>query len=118
MTNPVTKKPRDKRNHVTKKPRDKRTSTSFAFSGKWLISFDSLTSACVKLDADEVEVVAMVAARLVKGRKQYGSIGPKLSDPNWDFLKEAEEEDWDWLAYRAAAVVAERRRKNANRGGT
>lgn len=55
------------------------------------------------LGADEAEVLAIVAERLVMGRQVYGELHP-ATDPR-DFAREALEEAADGLVYVAAALV-------------
>lgn len=56
---------------------------------------------------DEIEVMLEVAQRLWRGKRTYGNFN--LSKEPRDLIKEADEEDIDWLSYRAAAIIKERR---------
>lgn len=64
---------------------------------------DRIMAALDTLGADEGDVLALVAERLVMGRQIYGEMRP-ATDPR-DFAREALEEAADGLVYVAAALV-------------
>lgn len=64
---------------------------------------DRILAALDALGPDEAEVLALVAERLAKGRRQYGELHP-ATDPR-RFEREALEEAADGLVYVAAALV-------------
>jgi hypothetical protein len=64
---------------------------------------DRILAALVDLGPDEAEVLALVAERLVTGRRAYGELKP-ASDRR-DFAREALEEAADGLVYVAAGLV-------------
>lgn len=63
------------------------------------------------LGDDEVEVLLEQAAALRDGRAVYGEL--KIAEDPRDFAVEALEEDRDWLVYRAADIVRQRRKLRA-----
>lgn len=60
-----------------------------------------------QLGDDEKEIIEVLAERLLEGQKRYGKFD--LDSDDRDFQQEAFEEDCDWLVYRAAEVVRNRR---------
>lgn len=59
-----------------------------------------------ELNDDETAVVREILDALVKGREKYGPMN--VMDER-DYRREAFEEDRDWLVYRAAEVVRNKR---------
>lgn len=68
-----------------------------------MTSRERILAALTELGPDEGAVLALVAERLVMGRRAYGELRPK-TDPR-DFTREALEEAADGLVYVAAALV-------------
>lgn len=62
-----------------------------------------------RLGQEEREILLEVAEGLVEGQKKYG--GFNLLHTDLDLVGEADAEDRDWLVYRAAAIVQERKRR-------
>lgn len=63
----------------------------------------ALDLAIVQLEPDALELLVLIAERLVAGRKLYGSLD--LDTDKRDWSREALEEDSDGLVYRAAMSV-------------
>ena len=70
--------------------------------------YERLDNAIGELYDDELEVLSEVAEALLKGQTDYGPFD-LAKDPR-DWVREALDEDRDWLAYRAAQIVADRKR--------
>lgn len=61
-----------------------------------------------QLGEDEREIMVVLGERLLDGQSRYGKFD--LDSDDRDFQQEAFEEDCDWLVYRAAEVVRNRRK--------
>ena len=61
--------------------------------------WEAITATCAELGRDELAVVAEVAARMLRGRSQYGALD--LARDERDFKGEARAEVYDLLAYVA-----------------
>lgn len=70
--------------------------------------YDQLDLAIESLHDTELEVLLEVAEALQKGQDDYGGLD-LYEDPR-DFVREAWDEDRDWLAYRAMQIVQDRKR--------
>lgn len=81
-------------------------------SRRRILAVQRLHQATAHLNADEVEVLADVAARYVQGRQTYGALD--LDRDLRDFVREGDDELLDFLGYRAAARL---RRARAAGGG-
>ena len=68
---------------------------------------ERIDAAVAQLGADELEVLATIAERLVMGRAQYGAL--HVESDRRDFGHEAMEECCDGLAYSAAALIRARK---------
>jgi hypothetical protein len=68
-----------------------------------------LTTVAAQLGADELSVLLLVAERLVKGRKLYGSL--RVVTDRRDFTREALEEAADLAVYAAAGLLRNQARK-------
>lgn len=68
---------------------------------------DRILVALADLGPDEAEVLALVAERLVTGRRTYGELKPATDCR--DFRREALEEAADGLVYVAAGLVRAQR---------
>jgi len=66
-----------------------------------------LLAATAQLNTDELEIVTLIAERLVMGRAQYGALS--LATDSRDFDIEAMEEAADMCIYAAAKRIQQRR---------
>jgi len=64
---------------------------------------ERITRALAQLGADEAEVLAVVAERLVMGRAQYGAL--QLATDRRDFVDEGLQEAADLSLYLAMALI-------------
>lgn len=62
-----------------------------------------------QLYEQEIAVLTEVAEGLLQGQTGYARLD--LANDTRDFNREAAQEDRDWLAYRAMAIVRDRMRK-------
>jgi hypothetical protein len=65
-----------------------------------------LMATASQLGSQELEVLAVIAERLLMGQRCYGLL--RLATDNRDFHKEAMEEAADGLVYSACALVRDR----------
>jgi hypothetical protein len=75
---------------------------------RFSISWDRLAVAVSKLEPDAVEVLAVIAERLVMGREKYGDLTVNQDDRNW--WREFGEEMADGAVYAACKLLAESRK--------
>jgi hypothetical protein len=75
-----------------------------------------LTAVAKGLGPDELAVLLLVAERLAKGRKLYGSL--HVATDHRDFTREALEEAADLAVYAAAGLLRKRARKPKADGRT
>jgi len=67
-----------------------------------------LATAVSQLCADELEVLTLIAERLLLGQRCYGLL--RLATDQRDFAREAMEEVADAAIYGACAIIRERQR--------
>lgn len=73
------------------------------------VMYDKLYATIDELYDEELEVLTEVAGALLRGQTDYGPLS--LGDDPRDFVREAADEDRDWLAYRAMQIVRDRKHR-------